>query len=212
MNRKQELLRTAALAGVLVVALLLISRCQGSNWSKERTALLSWNDSVRAEIRFQETRAIEAEGRANLAAIERDAARDSMVEAITEADRVRARRLLIKPVASTVGAAPSNADTLRAVTEALELCDDETSALRVAIGQADTALQRAATTETELRGALTLQKASVADLTTANRKLSSMLASAAPRCRFLLFPCPSRTQVAAGTAITTAVLTIALTR
>lgn len=212
MTREQELLRNIGLVVAFLLALLFISRCQSGNWTEERTTLLKWNDSVRAEVRFQSIRAIQAEGRANLAVIERNAARDSMGKAMREADRLRAKRTVIRPIPSRPNSAPTPSDTAAALQTALDLCDQETTALRDAIKQDSVALDKAVTTEAELRGALALERQTASQLTTTNHRLQTMLASASAPCRVLFFPCPTRTQVAAGTAIVTAVLTISLTR
>jgi hypothetical protein len=210
--KRAEILRALALFVFFALAFLLSTTCQARNWQAKTDAALDSAAVAQTRAEVNAALAKAAETRANVAANERRAAQDSARRAIAEANRLRAQRRVITPVASQPGAAPTVSDTLTATRAALENCESETSALRATIAQDSTAATKSTVTEAELRGALALSRESAADLSRTVDMLTDRLRTADPPCRVLFWGCPSRTQVAVGTAVVTVVLTRALTR
>jgi hypothetical protein len=194
-TRKQEIVRGLVLLAAFVLAFVVMSMCQAAGFDKKTKAILDENDSLRVVVQIRDSLSIEHENRADRATAEKLIAQDRAEAAIADADRLRAQRRIIVPVASQPGTAPTVSDTLRAVEAQLENCDHETIALREAVRQDSIALKHSALSEAELRGALALERTSVADLTGINQKLSTQLAAADPPCRVGFFPCPSRKTV-----------------
>ena len=195
--------------GIAVGLLLLglISRCQASGFNERTAELIKANDSLRVVVQIRDSVSRAAENRADRATAEKLIAQDRAREAMGEADRLRAQRRVIVPVANQPEAGVTVSDSLRAVESALVNCDQETVALRNAITQDSIALAKADVTEAELRGSLALERQSVADLTANSQRLAEQLAAAAPPCRVAFFPCPSRKTVFIGGAGIGAVIT-----
>jgi hypothetical protein len=194
-TRRQEIIRGAILLAAFVLAFVYMSMCQAAGFDRKTKAILDETDSLRVVVRIRDSLSIAHENRADRATAQKLIAQDRAQEAIAEADRLRAQRLRVLPVASQPGAASTASDTLRAMESALENCDQETIALRRAITQDSIALKQSALSEAELRGALAIERQSVADLTGVNQKLSTQLEAADPPCRVAFFPCPSRKTV-----------------
>lgn len=213
MTRRQELIHNAVALVVFIAALLLISRCQASGFNARTVEILGENDSLKSVVAIREAMNRESARRVIELAIERNAAQDSARRAIGEANRLRAQRRVIVPVASQRGAPPTVSDTARARAVQLENCELETVALRAAIDQDSVALKRSAQTEAEQAGQLASKDSSIIELRGRLDTTERQLAAADPPCRVLFFPCPSRTTVAVGSAIGGAVLAkLVLTR
>lgn len=193
----------AIAAAVAALLLFLVSQCEGRRWQAKTDAALDSALVARTEANANAALAKEAESRADAAYFSKLVALERAWRALAVADRLRAARADIRPVASVPGTAPSVSDTLRATAAKLDNCEEETVSLRETIAQDSTALKKSNVTETELRGALALERVSVTRLTDSNADLSRQLASAAPPCRVLLWGCPSRTVVAIGSVVTT---------
>lgn len=212
MTRRQELIRNGALALAFVVVALVSSKCSESRWQAKTNAALDSAAAARTEAKVNAALASAAQQRALVATIAMRAAHDSATRAIADADRLRALRRVVVPVASNPATPPTVSDTVRALEAALALADTETVVLRAALEHDRNALGAAERSQAEMAGALALERASVATLTTNLRRIETQLASAAPPCRFLLWGCPSRKTIAIGSAIGGAALALTLTR
>lgn len=207
-----EFIRALVLIAVFVAAAFLMNRYSESRWQAKTDAVLDSAAVARTEAKVNAALAAEHERRANIAVAERRTAEDRAVRAISDADRLRAQRRVIVPVASEPGAAPTVSDTLRAVDSALVNCDQETVVLRAALEHNRNAAAASDREAMEIRGALSLERTSVATLTRNLEHIETQLASADPPCRIAFFACPSRTVVAVVSAISGAVIYSSLTR
>lgn len=193
---KQMITRAIIGGAAFVGTVFLLNQCAESRWQEKTDALIDSAQVARTEAEVNKALAAQAENRANVAASEKIDALERAVRSLAAADRLRDQRRAIEPVASVPGTVPTVSDTLHATKAALENCEEETVALRETIKQDTIALQKSAVIEAELRGALALERVSVAGLLDSNADLSNQLKSAAPPCRVLLWGCPSRTVVA----------------
>lgn len=212
MTRRQELIRGAIAVVVFAAVLVLTSRCQASGFNARTAEILDENDSLRATIAIREALNRESARRIIALAIERNAAQDSARRANAEANRLRAQRPRIVPVASQPGTAPTVSDTLAAVESQLDNCEAETVALRAVIVQDSIALAKSTAAQAEQAGQLANRDSSIVELRGQVDKLERQLIAADPPCRVLFFPCPSRTTVAIGSAVAATVVTLSLTR
>lgn len=212
MTRKQELIRGAIALAVFVGALFLMSRCQGARFEARTKAIIDENDSLRTTLAVREALDRQSEERIATLVIEKEAAQDSARRAFSEANRLRVQRRVIAPVASQPGAAPTVSDTLHAVEKQLDNCEAETVALRATIQQDSVAAAKSAKTEAERAGQLAGKDSSIVALRGRLDKTERQLAAADPPCRVLFIACPTRKTVFVATAVTTAVVTIVLTR
>lgn len=194
-NRRQEIIRGLVLLAAFVIAFVGMSMCQAATFDEKTKAILDEADSLKDVITFREGVDREKAALVQQLTIEKHAAQDSARTARAEADRLRAQRLRVVPVASQPGAAPTVSDTLRAIEVALETCDEETKALRAASTQDSTALARAAETEAAQAGRLAARDSSIVELRGVVNRLSSQLEAADPPCRVAFFSCPSRKTV-----------------
>lgn len=213
MTRRQELIRGAIAVAVFVVVLVLVSRCQGAGFDARTKVILDQNDSLRSVVAIRDAMNRESARRIIGLAIERNAAQDSARRANAEADRLRALRRLIVPVASQPGAAPTVSDTARALESQLENCEAETDALRATIQQDSVAAAKSSATEAEQAGQLASKDSSIVELKGALKSTEAQLAASDPPCRVLFMRCPTRKTVFVGGAIGGAVLAkLVLTR
>lgn len=190
----------------------MMSMCQAAGFEAKTRAILDEKDSLLTVIAVREGVDREKDALVVRLQTEKQAAQDSTRRAIAEADRLRAQRLRVVPVASQPGTAPTVSDTLRAVETQLEDCDQETTALRAAIKQDSTALARAAETEAVRAGQLASKDSSIVELKGVVDQLSTQLEAADPPCRVAFFSCPSRKTVFIVGAVLGAGLTWSLLR
>ena len=212
MTPREEIVRGTILGVAFALIAIVSSKCSDSRWQAKTDAALQAAEDARHQADINAALASAAQQRALVATVVMRAAQDSARRAIADADRLRAQRRAVVPVASNPAAPPTVSDTARALEAALALADTETVVLRAAIEYDRNALAASERAQAEIAGALALERASVATLTTNLQRVERQLASADPPCRLLFWGCPSRTTVfVLGAGIGTA-LTITLTR
>jgi hypothetical protein len=200
---RAETIRIATVVAALLVLGVLVSRCQAGMWHVERQALVDSAREARALSRADSVIASAQLQRANAEAARSESLQATLSATIAEADRLRALRRVVQPVASQPDAAPTVSDTVAALDSALTLCDEETLVLRAALDTTRKIRVAAERESIELRGALSLETTAASKLRAMNEDLAKQLARAAPPCRVLFFGCPSRMQVGIGSAVVT---------
>lgn len=198
MTRRQEIVRGAVALAAFAIALVVVSRCQASGFDAKTKTIRGENDSLRTVVAIRSARERDSERRVIALAIERNAAHDSATRAIAEANRLRAQRPRLVPVASQPGTAPTVSDTARALESQLENCEAETLALRATIQQDSVAAAKSAQTEAEHAGQLASKDSSIVELRGRLDATERQLAAADAPCRVAFMKCPTRTQVAIG--------------
>lgn len=200
----------ALVAGVLLLSAL--GKCQAGRWLAERDAAIEVADSLRIVTREDSALAAAWRDSANTERVRRQSDSVALERAVAEADRLRALRRRVVPVASQPGAAPTVSDSLAARDSALVLCDEETVVLRAALDTNRAIVASAERQIGHLEAALTLEIAAAASLRPEVARLSDLLARADPPCSVLWWSCPSRTVMAIGGVVLGAGFTFVVTR
>jgi hypothetical protein len=208
MTRRQEFIRPAVAVAVFASALVLISRCQAAGFDERTQTLIDENDSLRTQVAVRGALERASARRVVILQAEKKAAQDSARTARGEADRLRAIRHGTTPArpAQPNVAPPATVPAPLELAAALENCEAETVALRAELEQDSVAFVKSALTEAEHAGQLASKDSSIVALGGQVGKLERQLLAADPPCRVVFLSCPSRTQVAVGSAIGTALL------
>lgn len=197
----------------LLLAFLLISKCQADGWSRERDELVREADSLRVQTRADSAaraqRIQHVTDSTNQVIAE---AQEAAQGALRAADMLRAERARLLAAARQQAPAPADSVPVSPIDSALTLCEEETMVLRAAIEHNRDALATSQFQVAELRGAYSLERQAASDLRVELASVNRLLRQADPPCRFLLWGCPSRTVMAIGGAAIGAAITYEVTR